>query len=122
MQKPNVEITCTSVIRSMSRAGFSQEEIYDTITGMGVSDVDVQILLDRVKADLDTVEFESRVSRLSREVEEIIEVKLEQIMIEINSEMRILGNEVNSMKNSLDRLESRIAELQSICTCGFDRD
>lgn len=113
--KSSKDITCTSIIRSMSRAGFSQEEIYDVITGTGISGDDVQLVLDRVKSDFEKIEFKSRTSRLSREVENIIDVKLEEASIEFNSKIRILGGKISSMESSLDRLENRMIELQSIC-------
>lgn len=116
----DMDITCTSVIRSMNRVGFSQEEIYDTITGMGVSGNDAQILMDRVKAELESIEFESRIGRLSKEVESIIEVNVEKMMTELNSEIRMLRGKISSAEKSVDRLESRIIELQGICACKLE--
>ncbi len=107
-------LTVTDVIKSMKREGFSYEEIYDTLSGAGVKSDDLQILFDRIEEELEGMNFASRKSRLSREVEEIFELKLKNLKIELDSKFRILDSKVESAKEDLERLGSLLMEIRNI--------
>lgn len=109
------EVTATDIARSMKRLGFLQQEIYDTLTGTGISGGEVQLLLDRIEDEFEDVELESRVSRLAEEVEKIFGLKMEKLKIELNSRLRVLNRNVGEMSSDLESLNSRIIELQGIC-------
>lgn len=110
------EITITDVVRSMKRNGFSYEEIYDTLSGAGISGGDAQLLLDRIESDFEDAKIKSRTSRLGEEVKKIFSSKLEENKIKLNSKLRIINQNLKKATSDLKMLEDRITELQEICT------
>lgn len=103
------------MVRSMKRIGFSYAEIYDTLTGTGLSGGEVQLLLDRIETDFEDAKMESRDSRLGEEVEEVFEKKLKSFQIEVESNLRTLRQKIESLSTDLEILAERITELQKIC-------
>lgn len=110
------EITITDVVRSMKRSGFSYEEIYDTLSGAGISGGEAQLLLDRIESDFEDAKIKSRTSRLGEEVKKIFSSKLEENKIKLNSKLRIMNQNLKTATSDLKMLEDRITELQEICT------
>lgn len=102
------EITATDIIRSMKRLGFPYEDIYDTFTGAGISEEEIQILIDRIDADFEDAQIESRTSRLSKEMKEVLDLELEKIKIEIESKFRSLESSMKECQTQLEMLEKRL--------------
>lgn len=109
------EITATDVTRSMKRLGFSHQEIYDTLTGVGIPGGEVQFLMDRIDDDFEDAELDSRTSRLAEEVEEIFSRELERSKVDLESKLQTLKRNLDDTSSDLERLEKRITELQGIC-------
>ncbi|MEW6592726.1 MAG: hypothetical protein AB1305_03450 [Candidatus Hadarchaeota archaeon] len=64
-------ISALDVIQSMMREGFSRGDVYDVLTGTGLPGEQVQLMIDRVKADFEGAGLEPRTSRLAAEVERV---------------------------------------------------
>lgn len=103
------------VVRSMKRVGFSYEEVFDVLTGAGISGGEVQLLLDRVEENFEDAKVESRASRLGKEVEIIFDKKLGEIDIELESKFRTFNRKLEEMNNAIEILENRVSELQRVC-------
>lgn len=107
--------TITDVTRSMKRIGFSKQEIYDILTGAGISGGETQMLIDRIENDFEDAKIGSRKSRLGKEVEKIFSLKLKESKMEMKSNFRKMNENLKSMIKAIERLEDRTTELQSIC-------
>lgn len=103
------------VVRSMKRVGFSYEEVFDVLTGAGISGGELQLLLDRVEENFEDAKVESRASRLGKEVETIFDKKLGEVNIELESKFRTFNRKLEKMNNAIEILENRVSELQSVC-------
>lgn len=106
--------TATGIIRSMKRLGFPEEEIYDVLTGSGLPGGDVQLLMDRIKADFEDAKIDSQKSRLAEEVEEIIEQKIEKMKTKIESRHREIDRNIKDIENELSSVKNRMIEFQRI--------
>lgn len=109
------EITATDVVRSMKRLGFSHQEVYDTLTGVGIPGGEVQFLMDRIDDEFEDAELESRVSRLAEETEDIFSRELKKSKVDLKSDLRVLKRKMKNLDSDLERLEERISELRGFC-------
>jgi hypothetical protein len=83
-------LTASDFIRSMFREGFSRDEIYDVLTGIGLPWQEVQLLIERVEAELREAGFESRPTRLKRVLEEILQETKRELFVRLESLARQL--------------------------------
>lgn len=116
------EVTATDVTRSMKRLGFSNQEIYDTLTGVGIPGGEVQLLLDRIEDDFEDAKLESRVSQVAKEVEKIFSEELEKSKTDLESKLRTLIRNMKKTGSDLERLEKRVTELQGICVSAPEKE
>ena len=103
--------TTTDIARVMKRLGFSQEEIYDTLTGAGIPGTDAQLLLDRIDDEFEDVEYESKVSRVGEEVKDIFEAELDVLRIKLDSRIRTFEKNIASLEGKVENLEKQISKL-----------
>jgi DNA-binding transcriptional MerR regulator len=106
-------IAALDVIRSMMRMGFSHEEIYDVLTGMGLPGEQVQLLIDRVSAEFEDAKLEPVPSRLGKEVEEIFKRELDEVKHEMLTRLDSISRELQLIKLELEKLSERVAALQT---------
>ncbi len=109
-EKPNV----VNLVRSMRRIGFSYEELYDGLTGAGISSMEAQLLLERIEEDFEDTNIESQSTRLGREVERVFDEKLKETKVEIKSKLRKFEMKIEKISDMIDDMEKRISELQGI--------
>ncbi len=81
----NLRIVPSDFIRSMLREGFSQDEIYDVLTGAGIPWQEAQLLIERVEAELRGAGFEPRTSQMKRILDEALEETRREILSKIES-------------------------------------
>lgn len=111
-------IAASDVIRSMMRMGFSHDEIYDVLTGIGLPGEQIQMLTDRVLADFHEAKLEPRTSRLGVEVERIFEGAFEELRHELFARMSSIARELEFVKVKLEKLGMRMVELQTLVERG----
>lgn len=109
-------IATSDVIRSMKRMGFSHEEIYDVLTGIGLPGEQVQLLIDRIQEEFEEAKLEPHTTRLGLEVREVFEEKLGEVQHTMSVRMDSLSSELQLMKNEVEKLGMRIVDLQTIVT------
>lgn len=102
------------VVRSMKRTGFQYEEIYDTLTGAGISSEETELLLNRIETDFEDAKFDSKKTRLGKEVEEIFSTEMEKTKTELNSDIKFLKEKIKNLDSEIQNLNERIKELQKI--------
>ena len=107
-------LAASDVIRSMMREGFSHDEVYDVLTGIGLQGEQVQLLLDRVAAEFHEAKLEPRTSRLGAEVEKLFIEAFEGLRHELAERIDRLCRELDFAKLELEKLGKRIVDLQSI--------
>jgi uncharacterized protein (DUF342 family) len=98
----------------MVREGFSHDEIYDVLTGIGLPGEQVQLLYDRVSAEFYEAKLEPRTSKLGAEVEKLFIRSFEGLEHELASRMEKLSRELDFVKVELEKLGKRVVELQSV--------
>ena len=107
-------LTASDIIRSMTRAGFSRDEIYDVLSGIGLPGEQIQLLIDRVAAEFHEAGLEPRPSRLSAEVEIVFEKALGKLQHMMLARMDTLAQLLELAKTELEKLGRRVVELQSV--------
>lgn len=109
-------VAASDVIRSMMRSGFSHDEIYDVLTGTGLLGEQVQLLIDRVAAELHRAGLESQPSRLSAEVTKVFQSAFEDLQHTVQTRVGSLEHQLELLKTELEKLGERLVELESILT------
>ena len=112
--KSSKGLAASDVIRSMKRLGFANDEIYDVLTGVGLSGEQVQLLIERVSAEFDEAKLEPRTSRLAVEVQRIFNDSIMETKSEISTKMNALSDELQLIRSEIEKLSNRIVDLQSI--------
>ena len=112
--KSNRGLAASDVIRSMKRLGFADDEIYDTLAGIGLPGEQVQLLIDRVSAEFHEAGLEPQTSRLASEVREIFKDALEETRLMLITRMDGLSRELQFVEAEIEKLGNRIVELQSL--------
>lgn len=107
-------LAASDVIRSMKRLGFADDEIYDVLTGVGLPGEQMQLLIDRVSAEFEEANLESRTSRLAIEVQRIFNDSLMGAKSEMSIKMSTLSDELQLIRSEIEKLSNRIFDLQSI--------
>jgi hypothetical protein len=74
----------------MLREGFSRDEIYDVLTGIGLPWHEVQLLIQRVEAELRGAGFESRPAQVKRVLEETLQETKRELFARLESLTRQL--------------------------------
>jgi hypothetical protein len=105
-------VAASDVIRSMMRSGFSHDEIYDVLTGVGLPGEQIQLLIDRVSAEFHEAKLEPRPSRLGAEVEKVLGGAFEELRHELFARMDSVARELELVKVELEKLGRRVVELQ----------
>jgi hypothetical protein len=100
----------------MMRAGFSRDEIYDVLTGVGLPGEQIQLLIDRVAAEFHEAKLEPRTSRLGAEVESVFREAFEELRHELFARMNSVAQELELVKVKLEKLGKRVVELQTAMT------
>ncbi len=111
-------VAASDVIRSMMRAGFSRDEIYDVLTGVGLPGEQIQLLVDRVSAEFHKAKLEPRTSRLGVEVKRVFEGAFEELRHELFARMSSVARELEFVKVKLEKLGMRVVELQTLVERG----
>jgi len=111
-------VAASDVIRSMMRMGFSHDEIYDVLIGIGLPGEQIQLLTDRVSAELHEAKLEPRTSRLGVEVERVFEGAFEELRHELFARMSSIARELEFVKVKLEKLGMRVVELQTFVERG----
>ncbi len=117
-------VAASDVIRSMMRAGFSHDEIYDVLTGTGLPGEQVQLLIDRVAAELHGAGLEPRPSRLAAEVTKVFQGAIGDLQHTVQTQLGSLEHQLGFIKTELEKLGRRIVELEStmVQTRAFSRE
>ncbi len=111
-------VSASDVIRSMMRMGFSHDEIYDMLTGVGLPGEQVQLLTDRVSVEFREAKLGSRTSRLGVEVERVFEGAFGELRCELFARMNSIARELEFIKVKLEKLGMRVVELQILVERG----
>ena len=106
-------VAASDIVRSMKREGFSDEEIYDVLTGIGLPGEQVQLIIDRVSAEFSEAKLEPRTTRLGTEMKRVFEEALKEIQHEILTKIDAFSRELALTKNEVEKLHKIILE---ICT------
>lgn len=107
-------LAASDVIRSMMRLGFPHEEIYDTLTGIGLPGEQIQLLIDRVSIEFEEAKLETRRSQLSTEVERLLGERTEEVKAMLFPRLSSISQTFELFENRLKRLEARVIELQTM--------
>jgi len=107
-------LTASDIIRSMTRAGFSRDEIYDVLSGIGLPGEQVQLLIDRVAAEFHDAGLEPKPSRLAAEVKVVFEMKFEELSHAIITRVDSLAHQLGLLHTEIEKLGIRVVKLQSI--------
>ncbi|HID60790.1 MAG TPA: hypothetical protein EYP46_02890 [Hadesarchaea archaeon] len=94
--------------------GFSRDEIYDVLAGVGLPGEHVQLLIDRVSAEFQDAGIKSQTSRLAKEVQNIFKTELEEALTNISLHMNSISREMELIKIELEKLNMRVVELQKL--------
>ena len=112
-------LAASDVIRSMMHAGFSRDEIYDVLTGIGLYGEQVQLLIDRVAAEFHEAGLESRPSRLTTEVKGVFEEAFGELQHVMFARMDSLARQLELVKTELENLGRRVVELGTVVSQAF---
>jgi len=107
-------VAASDVIRSMMRMGFSHDEIYDVLTGVGLLGEQIQLLIDRVSAEFHEAKIEPRTSRLGVEVDRVFGEAFEELRSELFARMGSVARELEFVKVKLEKLGMQVVELQTL--------
>ena len=111
-------VAASDVIRSMMRTGFSHDEIYDVLTGVGLPGEQIQLFIDKVSAEFDEAKLEPRTSRLGVEVERVFGEAFEELRHELFARMGSVARELEFAKVELEKLGMRVVKLQTLIERG----
>lgn len=111
-------VAALDVIRSMMRTGFSHDEIYDVLTGVGLPGEQIQLLIDRVSAEFHEAKLEPRTSRLGVEVERVFREAFEEVRHELFVRMDLVARELELIKVEFEKIGKRVVELQTLIERG----
>ncbi|MFW5932746.1 MAG: hypothetical protein ACOCSH_01215 [Candidatus Hadarchaeota archaeon] len=111
--------TLVDLIRSMRSHGYSQEEIHDVVTGAGAPGEEVWILMDRIESDFETSRYETRISRISGEMQSIFKDQLEELRLDLRSNLRNLDQGMRDLRHEQCILEDFLLDLLNICSESF---
>jgi len=114
MFQSDSEPSIIDVVRSMKRTGFQYEEIYDILTGAGISSEETELFLTRIETDFEDAKFDTKKTRLGKEVENIFSTEIEKTKTELNSEINFLKKKTEDLKSEIQNLNERIKELQKL--------
>lgn len=110
-------VAASDIIRSMMRAGFSRDEIYDVLVSVGLPGEQVQLLIDRVAAGFHETELEPRPSRLAAEVEKVFRGAIDDMQHAMLTRMDSLARQLELIKTEIEKLENRLVEMRSSFAC-----
>ncbi|MEW6222687.1 MAG: hypothetical protein AB1476_05215 [Candidatus Hadarchaeota archaeon] len=106
-------ISALDVIQSMMREGFSRGDVYDVLTGMGLPGEQVQLMIDRVKAEFEGAGLEPRPSRLAAEVEKVFKEAFEDFqhnfVMKLDSNSRKIDLVLVGLESTKKRLDKKLA-------------
>jgi hypothetical protein len=74
----------------MFREGFSRDEIYDVLAGVGLPWQEVQLLIQRIEMELRDAGFESRPTQVKRVLEETLQETKRELLARLESLTRQL--------------------------------
>ncbi|MFH1821621.1 MAG: hypothetical protein ABH852_04175 [Methanobacteriota archaeon] len=107
-------VAASDIIRSMMRAGFSRDDVYDLLTEAGLHGEQVQLLIDRVAAEFHEVEMQPRPSRIAIEVRRLFQEAVEDLRHEIFSRADLFALQQEVIKTEVEKLRQMVAGLQPI--------
>ena len=107
-------LIASDIIRSMTREGFSRDEIYDVLSGIGLPGEQIQLLIDRVAAEFHDAGLEPKPSRLAAEVKEVFEMKFGELSHAIITRVDSLAQQLGLLHTEIEKLGRRVVKLQSI--------
>lgn len=107
-------LAASDIIRSMKRLGFPHEEIYDTLTGIGLPGEQVQLLIDRVSVEFEEAKLETRSSQLATEVRGLLGERMEELESVLSSKLSSISQKFELFGGKLEKLEARVVELQTM--------
>lgn len=102
-------IAASDVIRSMMRAGFAPDEIYDLLTEIGIKGEQVQLLTDRVAHEFREAKIEPRPSMLATEVQRLFLESNDDLRHEIFSRLESLFRQLELVKTAVEKLAIRVS-------------
>jgi len=101
-------VAASDIIRSMMRAGFSHEEIYDVLTEVGLPGEQLQLLMDRVAAEFHEANLEPRPSRLAIEVERAFQSSVGDMRHDMLARADSLARQLELVKLEIEKLNRLI--------------
>lgn len=104
-------IAASDVIRSMKRLGFANDEIYDTLTGIGLPGEQIQLLIDRISAEFHEAGLEPQTSRLALEVEKIFRKEFLEANSLLLAKVDLLSRELKLVRNELEKLSIYLTQI-----------
>lgn len=111
-------ITTSDVIRSMKRLGFSDEEVYDVLAGLGLPGEQVQLLIERISREFEEAGLKPRTSRLGLEVKEVFQAQLEKFGIEAFGKLGEVLQGLQLVRAELQWIRSKLEDLQALVHVG----
>jgi hypothetical protein len=79
----------------MMREGFSRDETYDVLAGMGLPGEQVQLMIDRVKIEFEGAGLESRPYRLAVEVEKVFRETFEDSQRDLLTKLDSISRKID---------------------------
>jgi hypothetical protein len=98
----------------MTREGFSRDEIYDVLSGIGLPGEQVQLLIDRVAAEFHEAGLDPKPSRIGAEVGRVFEEKFEELRHAALTRVDSLAHQLELLRTEIRKLRRRMVELQSM--------
>jgi hypothetical protein len=105
-------ISALDVIRSMMREGFSHDEVYDVLAGMGLPGEQVQLMIDRVKIEFEGAGLEPRTYRLAAEVEKVFHEEFENFQRDILVKLDSISRKIDFVLAKPEKKSNRIKTSQ----------
>ena len=96
----------------MKRLGFANDDIYDTLTGIGLPGEQIQLLIDRISAEFHEAGLEPRISRLASEVEKIFRKEFLEANSSLLARVDLLSRELKLVRNELEKLSIYLTQTQ----------
>ena len=107
-------VAASDIIRSMTRAGFSRDEIYDLLTEVGLQGEQVQLLIDRVAAEFHNAGMTSRPSRIAAEMGKLFLETIEDLKHAMFSRADSFTMQQEIIKTEIEKLRRCFNDLKLI--------
>ena len=114
-------VAASDIIRSMTRAGFSRDCIYDLLTEAGLHGEQVQLLIDRIAAEFHEAGIQPKPSRIATEVRSLFQETVDDLRHDIFSRADSFALRQEVIKNEIEKLKQKFDGLRITSRCRKSR-